>query len=196
MGSVTATRHQIDFGESLSWTPEANVSEFFVWSKIGTEDAAMRWRRLAGWDLANGATLVIPDAPAMPSLLLAGPAVALMWSELLGLFDGYDNEIVQITSHDGDGAMLTRDVYLLPQPTATNAATIAGQERKVLKLLLAQREKSYAVAGHIRLQSADGSSLEREPLAVLDRRIAEIRARISWFEQAASGNSLPRTEFW
>ena len=196
MGSVTPTRHSIDFGESIAWTPGAGVSEFFVWSKVGTEDAAMRWRRLAGWDIANGATLVIPDAPAMPTLLLAGPAVALMWSELLGLFDGFDNEVLQITAHDGDGAMLTRDVFLLPTPTATNAATIAGQERRVLKLLIAQREKTYAVAGHQRLQSADGSVLEREPIAVLDRRIAEVRARVAWFEAAAEGNSLPRSEFW
>ena len=196
MGSVTPTRHNVDFGESVAWTPEANVSEFFVWSKIGTEDAAMRWRRLAGWDVANGATLVIPDAPAMPSLLLVGPAVALMWSELLGLFDGYDNEVAQITAHGADGAMLTRDVYLLPQPTATNASAIAGQERKVLKLLIAQREKSYEVAGHMRVQSADGSALEREPLATLDRRIAEVRARVAWFEAAAEGNALPRQEFW
>ena len=35
------------------------------------------------------------------------------------------------------------------------------------------------------------------PIAVIDRRIAEVRARDGvWFEQAAQGNTLPRAEYW
>ena len=196
MGRVTPERHQIDFGEPLAWTPPAATGAFYVWSKIADADAAMRWRRLAGWDVANGAPIVIADAPTGVGLQLTAPAVSLDWPALLALFDGFDNEILQITAHDGDGAMLSRDVYLLPPPTATNAATIAAQERRVLKSLIARREATYEVAGIMRVSSADGSGLEREPIAVLDRRIAEVRARIAWFEAAAAGNALPRQEFW
>ena len=196
MGSVTATRHRIDYGEPLAWTPPAGAAVFYVWAKTAADDEAMRWRRIAGWDVANNARETIPDSPATPPLALGGAEVTLAWAELLDLFDGYDAEIVQITAHDADGAMLSRDVYLLPPPTATNAATIAAQERRVLKSLIERREKSYTVAGIQRVSSADGSGLEREPIAVLDRRIAEVRARIAWFEQAAAGNALPRQEFW
>ena len=196
MRSVTATRHHIDFGEPLAWTPPAGAAVFYVWAKTAADDEAMRWRRLAGWDVTNNTRVTIPDAPASPTLTLTGAEIALTWAELLDLFDGFDNELVQITAHDADGAMLTRDVFLLPAPTATNAATIAAQERRVLAKLLKRRELTYDVAGIQRVASADGSSLEREPIAVLDRRIAEVRARIVWFEQAAGGNSLPRAEFW
>ena len=196
MRSVTATRHSIDFGEPLAWTPPAGAAVFYVWAKTVADDEAMRWRRLAGWNVTNNTVETIPDAPGSPTLTLAGAEVSLAWAELLGIFDGYDNEIVQVTAHDAAGAMLTRDVFSLPAPTATNAATIAAQERRVLKSLIAQREKSYAVAGHMRLSSADGSALERETMAALDRRISEVRARIVWFEAAAAGNALPRAEFW
>ena len=196
MGSVTATRHNIDFGEPLAWTPPAGAAAFYVWAKTPADDEAMRWRRIAGWDVTNNTVETLADAPATPTLALAGAEVSLAWAELLGLFDGFDPEVIQITAHDGDGAMLARDVYLLPPPTATNAATIAAQERRVLKSLIARREATYEVAGIMRVSSADGSGLEREPIAVLDRRIAEVRARIAWFEAAAAGNALPRQEFW
>ena len=196
MRSVSATRHNIDFGEPLAWTPPAGAAAFYVWAKTVADDEAMRWRRLAGWNVTNNTVEIIPDAPASPTLALAGAELALTWAALLDLFDGFDNEIVQVTAHDGDGAMLSRDVFLLPAPTATNAATVAAQERRVLAKLIKRREQTYEVAGIQRVSSADGSGLEREPIAVLDRRIAEVRARIAWFEQAAAGNALPRQEFW
>ena len=196
MGRVSATRHSIEFGESVRWTPPAGTGAFYVWSKIADADAAMRWRRLAGWDVANGAPIVIADAPTGVGLQLTAPAVSLDWPALLALFDGFDNEVMQVTSHDADGAMLSRDLFALPAPTSTNAATIAAQERRVLAKLLKRREATYDVAGIMKVSSADGSALEREPIAVLDRRIAEVRARIAWFEAAAEGNALPRAEFW
>ena len=42
----------------------------------------------------------------------------------------------------------------------------------------------------------EGVGDEYESLAVLDRRIAETRARVAWLEQAADGNALPRAEYW
>ena len=93
--------------------------------------------------------------------------------------------------------MLCRDLFFLPAPTSIDPATVAAQERKVLKQLLAQRSGlADLVGGHAKVTTPDGTSVERIPLAVLDRRIAEVRARIAWFEQAAAGNALPRAEFW
>ena len=194
--TTTTRQHRIDFGEPLAWTPPAGAAEFFVWAKTAADDEAMRWHRIAGWDVANNTVETLADAPGSPTLALAGAEVALAWAELLALFDGFDNEIIQITAHDEAGALLARDVFLLPDPTATNAASIAGQERRVLAKLLRRRETIYDVAGIMKVSSADGSALEREPIAVLDRRIAEVRARVAWFEQAAAGNALPRAEFW
>ena len=196
MGSLTATRHSIDFGESVAWTPPAGAAAFYVWAKTVADDEAMRWRRLAGWNVTNNTAVTIPDAPGSPTLALSGAEVALTWTELLDIFDGYDNELLALTAHDAAGAMIRRDVFLLPAPTATNAATIAAQERRVLAKLLKRRATTYDVAGVMRVSSADGSSLERETMAALDRRIAEVRARVVWFEAAAAGNALPRAEFW
>ena len=54
-----------------------------------------------------------------------------------------------------------------------------------------------AGAGGIKRRgSGESIGEEFESLAVFDRRIAETRARIAWFEQAAEGNALPRAEYW
>ncbi len=44
--------------------------------------------------------------------------------------------------------------------------------------------------------SGEGIGEEFESVAVLDRRIAEVRSRIAWFEAAANGNILPPMETW
>lgn len=116
------------------------------------------------------------------------------WTDLLMMYDGFDNEIMQITTHADEAAMalVTRDVFSLPAPTSTNAATIAAQERRVLKDLLDMRlGLSSMHAGHVKVSTPDGTEVERMPIAVIDKRISEIRARISWFEQAADGIEMP-----
>ena len=199
VSSTTTTRHDIDFGEGVRWTPPPGTGAFFAWAKVTSNDDAMRWRRLAGWDVANGRAVSIPDAPSGVGVQLSGAEVAMDWATLLQLFDGFDNEVMQITTHDdGDTkALLTRDLFMLPAPTSTNAATIAAQERRVLKQLLEMRAGlSSMVGGHVRVNTPDGTMVERMPIAVIDRRVAEVRARIAWFEAAARGNGLPRAEFW
>ena len=52
------------------------------------------------------------------------------------------------------------------------------------------------VGGHVSVKTPDGTEVERMPIAVVDKRIAEVRARIAWFEQAAEGNTLARAEYW
>ena len=197
--SVTSTRHQIEFGESVRWTPPPGTGAFFAWGKHAEADTAMRWRRLAGWDVAGNRAVSIPDAPSGSGVQLSAAIVAMSWTDLLVLFDGFDNEIMQITTHadEAEMALVTRDVFMLPAPTSTNAATIAAQERKLLKQLLEMRSGlADLVGGHIKVSTPDGTEVERMPIAVLDRRIMEVRARIAWFEQAADGIATPGVAYW
>ena len=199
MGSVNTTRHNINFGEGIKWTPPAGAASFYVWVKHSAVDSAMRWRRVAGWDVGNNAVIPVAIPVGAAEFRLSGAAVALSWEGLLSLFDGYDPQIVQVTTHDGGAttALRTRDVYLLPPPASTNAASIAALERRFLGQLLAQRAGLGDLAGgHVSVTTPDGTSVERVPIAVIDRRVAEVRARIAWFEQAARGNAWPRAEFW
>ena len=50
--------------------------------------------------------------------------------------------------------------------------------------------------GHIKVTTPDGTVVERMEIAVIDRRIVEVRARIAWFEESTRGNVMPRAEFW
>ena len=112
-------------------------------------------------------------------------------------FDGFDPEIIQISAHDADMRLISLDVFALPAPTSTDPASIAAQERRVLQDLLKMRlGLAGMVGGHVKVETPDGTSVERMPLAVIDKRIAEVRARVAWFEQAAEGNVLPRMEVW
>ena len=197
--SVRSTRHHIKFGEGVRWTPPPGTGAFFAWGKHADADTAMRWRRLAGWDVANNRSVLIPDAPGGGGVQLSAAIVVLDWTDLLVLFDGFDSEIMQITTHADEAtmALVTRDVYLLPAPTSTNAATIAAQERRVLKQLLEMRAGLAGMAGgHIKVSTPDGTEVERMPIALVDRRISELRARIAWFEEAAEGNDLPGAVYW
>ena len=62
---------------------------------------------------------VLPDTPASAGISLTGAEVALDWAALVGLFDGYDSQILQISTLNAAGRALTRDVYSLPPPTSS-----------------------------------------------------------------------------
>ena len=82
----------------------------------------------------------------------------------------------------------------LPRNTRTKRCPpcqkIYGRSRKV----------SQGALRYVKLKadglSGEGIGEEFESVAVLDRRIAEVRSRIAWFEAAANGNILPRMETW
>ena len=118
------------------------------------------------------------------------------WAALMALSQGLMTEIVQVISYDGDGKATTIDRYSVPAPSSTDANVIAAQERKVLQNLLVARETAASTGGRKKVGEETLGEVEYESLAVLDRRIAEVRARIVWFEQAAAGNVLPRQEYW
>ena len=101
-----------------------------------------------------------------------------------------------MVAYGEDGRALQRDIYAVPAPSATDAAVIATQERRLLQSLLIARKRAAGSGGIKRRDSGGGIGEEYEPLAVLDRRIAGVRARIAWFEQTDAGNILPRLEAW
>ncbi len=185
-------RHMIDYGESLRWEPPAGTGKFFVWRKIGEVGAAMRWRRVGGHDVAGGTEITVPEG----TFAVPAAQVALAWGDVLALFDGFDPEVIQVTAHGDGEALIRRDTYTLPPPTSIDADTIAAQERRLLKALLDQRAAVADVSGMVKVTDPSGTAVEYQNLAALDRRVAEVRARIAWFEQAAAGNVLPRAEFW
>ena len=195
MNRIPTTRHAIEFGESLRWEPPVGSSEFYLWGKRQRDGYAMRWRQLGGYSLATDSPITVPDGPGLVSI--PGPLLDMAWPDLLTNFDGFDPEILQVTAHRIDAQLIAIDVYALPPPTSINAASIAAQERRVLKDLLEMRLGLSALhAGHIKVSGPDGTEVERMDIGALDRRIAEVRARIAWFEQAADGNIMPRQEHW
>ena len=90
-----------------------------------------------------------------------------------------------------DGKAVSRTIFRTPASSAIDATVIAAQERLLLQSLLRTRDKRAGSGGIIKHSADAGAGEEFESLAVLDRRIAESRARIAWFEQAAAGNDLP-----
>ena len=194
MNNPTVTRHEIGFGESVRWEPPAGTAEFYVWAKRSADNAAMRWKRVAGWDVANGREIAVPEATG--NIVLTGPELVMDWAGALVAFDGFDTEILQVTAHDSDRRLLTRDIYSMPRPTSIDAGSIAAQERRFLKTLLDQRTQVAEVGGMAEIADPSGTSVKYADLAALDRRVAEVRARIAWFEAAAGGDVMPRQEHW
>ena len=214
MRSVTKApvrTHRLEYGEDLSWSPPEGAVKFLVWSQpiiqtyadddvptdvLAYGGAAPAWTEVGGFDIAADAKIT-PDAKATP---LAGfeataTGVAATWRALLVLAQGLLVEVVQVIAYDGDGRAIAIDRYRVPAPSSTDASVIAAQETRVLQHLLAARERA-ATGGGLTVYEVEGERREYENLGVLDRRIAEVRARVAWFSQAAEGNALPRQEFW
>ena len=90
------------------------------------------------------------------------------------------------------GKAIQRTIFRIPAPSLIDPGVIAAQERRTLQSLLLARDQRAGAGGVIKVFEGG----EFESLAVLDRRIAECRARIAWFEDAAEGDPLPRAEYW
>ena len=192
---MTTTHHQIDFGESLRWEPSDGVSQFFVWGKRTADNSIMRWKRVAGYNVETGMRVTVPESSG--NIIIPSGRIDMVWSDLLIVFDGFDPELFLISAHDADMRVISKDVYSIPAPTSTNSSSIASQERKVLQQLLEMRSGLAGMsAGHISVKTPDGTEVERMPIAVVDKRISELRARIAWFEAAAEGNHMPGPAYW
>ena len=193
--NVSPTRHNIEFGESFLWVPPPGTAAFFVWAKRSPDAASPRWAQVAGY---NVATSLADRPPRRGDNALPGARGRRRFV----VFAPRQFRRLRSRGRDGDragtppGRVISIDRYALPAPNATDAGTIAAQERRVLQTLLKQREEYAKVVGNQKVGTPDGTTVERMDFAALDRRIAEIRARIVWFSAAAGGNALPRAEMW
>ena len=206
---ITPKRHDLEFGERLSWTPPAGASSFSVWVKSpaytspesSAEQAdgrayggpAPTWVQVGGYDIDGDVALDVDNTMA---LAVGVTGLIVEWDALLHLGDGFDPEPIQVVAYDVDVRAISIDRWALPHPSSTAAAVIAAQERRLLQTLLNARERAASTAGMQKIPVGEGQTEEFIDLGVLDRRVAEVRSRIAWFEQAAAGNSLPRLELW
>ena len=191
---IIPARHELSFGESLSWNVPAGAAQYFAWRKASVDDASPRWIQSAGYNVLNQSHITI--AGESTTLALGRAGVTAAWNTLIGLFDGYDPEVAMITAQGTDGRPISIDRFAVPRPNSSDASTIAAQERKLLQELLTARSNVAQVGGHAKLADPSGTAIEYVELAALDRRVAEVRARVAWFEAAARGNTLPRQEMW
>ena len=205
-------RHEIDYGEDATWAAPAGAAKWLAWRKtallsvMGDEPSvgysqyggdAPAWVEIGGYDIAAGEVIEFKDfVGANFESIVTATGARVPWTELVGLGGGLDSEAIQFTAYDADGRAMRIDRYAVPAPNSTDADTIAAQERRLLQTLLHSRERAAAQGGIRKLGAAEGSGDEFESLQLLDARIAATRARISWFEEAARGNTLPRAEYW
>ena len=213
MRRVTPTVHHVEYGEDLSWTPPAGAVKWLVWTQprvtthsqdeglgvaidLAYGGPAPGWTEVGGWDAATAAKIAI-DGKGQPLTGFEATAdgVTATWAALLVIAQGLLSEVVMVIAYGADGLAMQIDRYFVPAPSSTDASVIAAQERGVLQHLLVARERA-ATRGGVKMRGGEGDQEEYIELPVLDRRIAEVRARIAWFEQAARGNALPRAEFW
>ena len=66
----------------------------------------------------------------------------------------------------------------------------------MLESLLTHRASLIELERWQKIDDPTGTSVEYTTIAALERRVAEVRARMAWFEEAARGNPLPRLETW
>ena len=192
---ITPSRHELEFGEGLAWSPPALASRFYVWDKTEAfSGTAPRWLQVGGYDIENGAQIIVQGQATV--LTVSAGGVVATWATIAALHDGFDPELAMITALDAQGRPVSIDRYSVPVPESSAAATIAAQERAYLQSLLTTRGNLAASGGFARQSDPSGTETELMDIAVLDRRVAETRARIAWFEQAAAGNALPRLEMW
>ena len=211
MRRVTPNQHRIEYGEVLSWSPPEGAAKFLVWTQpritvfddlgVGATEsayggAAPAWTEAGGYDITADEKITPSTGAPLAGAEATVAGVSVTWAALMTLSQGLMTEVLQIISYGTDGKAMQIDRYSVPAPSSTDASVIAAQERKVLQTLLVARETAASTGGKKRIGDSTLGEVEYENLGVIDRRIAEVRSRIVWFEQAAAGNTLPRAEFW
>ena len=204
----------IEFGEDAAYSPPSGADR---WSAFRRSDlmAPMdtdfgnpgithggpppEWVIFGGWNVTTDS--YIPPARKLKADVpgFEGEASAAGFTvdwDTLRLFTGaLQREALMVAAYVAGKAIL-RTVYRIPAPSSIDPGVIAAQERRLLQSLLRTRDTRAGAGGRIKHDHGEGMGEEYESLAVLDRRIAECRGRIAWFEQASEGDSLPRAVYW
>ena len=201
---------EIEFGEDANYTPPADADR---WAAALRTDimAPMdytanpgithggpppEWQVIGRFDIDSDIYIPSPKSPATGLDVTASAArFTVPWESLREFAGSIQREALMVVAY-ADGKAIQRTIFRIPAPSAIDPGVIAEQERLLLQSLLRTRDQRAGSGGVIKLDHGEAGAEEFESLAVLDRRIAECRARIAWFEDAAEGNNLPRAVYW
>ena len=204
---------EVDFGEDTRYSPPPGADRWSAFRRTDIMPAMSEagfanpnityggeppaWAIMGGWDIAADQYIPLPQftgrltAPATGFEHVASAAgFAVDWNTLARATASGLREALMVIAYR-NGLATHKTIYRVPAASAIDATVIAAQERRQLMSLLQVRDKRAGAGGIIKHDHGEAGAEEYESLAVLDRRIAECRARIAWFEQAAEGNDLP-----
>ena len=204
---------EVEFGEDTRYTPPPGADRWTAFRRTDIMPAMSlsglanpnithggeppTWAVMGGWDIAADQYLPLPEftgsiaAPATGFEHVASAAgFAVDWNTLASATASGLREALMVVAYQ-NGLATHKTIFRVPAASAIDPTVVAAQERRLLQSLLLTRDQRAGSGGIIKLDHGEGGGEEFESLAVLDRRIAEVRARIAWFEQAAEGNDLP-----
>ena len=204
---------EVEFGEDTRYAPPTGADRWTAFRRTDTMPAMSEagfgnptityggepptWAVMGGWNIATDQFIPLPEftgSIAAPSTgfehAASAAGFAVDWNTLASATASGLREALMVIAYV-DGAATHKTVFRVPAASAIDPTVIAAQERRHLMSLLQVRDRRAGAGGVIKLDRGEDGGEEFESLAVLDRRIAECRARIAWFEQAANGNDLP-----
>ena len=204
---------EVEFGEDTRYTPPPGADRWTAFRRTDIMGAMSEaglanpnityggepptWAIMGGWNIAADQYIPVPGftgsitAPATGFEHVASAAgFAVDWNTLASATASGLREALMVVAYE-NGRATHKTMFRVPAASAIDPTVIAAQERRLLQSLLLTRDHRAGSGGIIKQDHGEGSGEEFESLAVLDRRIAECRARIAWFEQAAEGNDLP-----
>ena len=204
---------ELEYGEDARYSPPAGADR---WSAFGRTDlmpplnnepsgnrnithggTPPQWAMIGTWNITAdefippSETAGQPRAPATGFEDVASAAgFTATWETLAAAAATGLREALMVIAYV-DGKATHKTIIRTPPVSAIDPTVISAQERRLLQSLLLTRDQRAGSGGIIKHDHGEGSGEEYESLAVLDRRISEVRARIAWFEQAADGNDTP-----
>ena len=204
---------EVEFGEDTRYSPPPGADRWTAFRRTDIMGAMSEagfanpnityggepptWAVMGGWNILTDAFIPLPEftgsitAPATGFEHVASAAgFAVDWNTLASATASGLREALMVVAYE-NGRATHKTMFRVPAASAIDPTVIAAQERRLLQSLLLTRDKRAGSGGIIKQDHGEASGEEFESLAVLDRRIAECRARIAWFEQAAEGNDLP-----
>ena len=187
-------RCAISYGEQITWCPPDGTASYRAWTRAEATTTS-RWIEAGGFDIERDVAIDAPDGN-LADLVLSALVATLPWAAVNLLAGEGIREALQIISYDTDVRAIRTDRYQVPVEMASDLDTIIATETEFLGQLLLAREDATNTNGIAMLELPDGRKESYRNLETLDVRVQEIRARLAWFEAAAAGNVLPRSEFW
>ena len=204
---------EVDFGEDVRYSPPPGADRWSAFrrtdimpamSEAGFPNPSITyggepptWAIMGGWNILTDAFIPLPEftgSLTAPSTgfehVASATGFAVDWNTLARATAAGLREALMVVAYR-NGLATHKTIFRVPAASAIDATVIAAQERRQLMSLLQVRDQRAGAGGIIKQDHGEGSGEEFENLAVLDRRIAEVRARIAWFEAAAEGNDLP-----